>query len=33
MERMLAALRDLGATEVEELSLAQERLRFSSVRV
>ena len=33
VERMLATLRDLGATEVQELSLAQERLRFSSVRV
>jgi 4-hydroxy-3-methylbut-2-en-1-yl diphosphate reductase len=33
VERMLAFLAGLGATEVEEVSLATERLRFSNVRV
>ena len=33
VERMLAFLAELGATEVEEVTLAQERLRFSNVRV
>jgi len=33
VERMLAFLAELGATEVEEVALAQERLRFSNVRL
>ena len=33
VERMLAFLAELGATEVEEVTLAQERLRFSNVRL
>ncbi|MGZ4137825.1 MAG: 4-hydroxy-3-methylbut-2-enyl diphosphate reductase [Actinomycetota bacterium] len=33
VERMLAFLAGLGATEVEEVTLATERLRFSNVRV
>jgi len=33
VERMLAYLAGLGATEVEEITLATERLRFSDVRV
>jgi 4-hydroxy-3-methylbut-2-en-1-yl diphosphate reductase len=33
VERMLAFLADRGATEVEEVTLATERLRFSNVRV
>jgi 4-hydroxy-3-methylbut-2-enyl diphosphate reductase len=33
VERMLAYLAGLGATEVEEVTLATERLRFSDVRV
>jgi 4-hydroxy-3-methylbut-2-enyl diphosphate reductase len=33
VERMLAFLAGLGATEVDELTLATERLRFSKVRV
>ncbi len=33
VERMLSFLAGLGATEVEEVTLAQERLRFSSVRL
>jgi 4-hydroxy-3-methylbut-2-enyl diphosphate reductase len=33
VERMLAFLAKLGATEVEEVTLATERLRFSNVRV
>ncbi|HZP89802.1 MAG TPA: 4-hydroxy-3-methylbut-2-enyl diphosphate reductase, partial [Actinomycetota bacterium] len=33
VERMLAFLADLGATEVEEVRLAEEHLRFSNVRV
>lgn len=33
VERMLAWLASLGATEVEEVRLAEERLRFSDVRV
>jgi len=33
VERMLRLLAGLGATEVEEVTLAQERLRFSNVRV
>jgi 4-hydroxy-3-methylbut-2-en-1-yl diphosphate reductase len=33
VERMLAFLAGLGATEVEEITLATERLRFSNVRV
>jgi 4-hydroxy-3-methylbut-2-en-1-yl diphosphate reductase len=33
IERMLALLAGHGATEVEELTLAQERLRFSNVRL
>jgi 4-hydroxy-3-methylbut-2-enyl diphosphate reductase len=33
VERMLTFLAGLGATEVEEVSLARERLRFSSVRL
>jgi len=32
VERMLAFLAGLGATEVEEVTLAEERLRFSNVR-
>jgi len=33
VERMLAFLAGLGATEVEEVTLAEERLRFSNVRL
>jgi 4-hydroxy-3-methylbut-2-en-1-yl diphosphate reductase len=33
VDRMLASLADLGATEVEELHLAEENLRFSDVRL
>lgn len=33
VQRMLAYLAELGATEVEEVTLATERLRFSDVRV
>jgi len=33
VERMLAFLAEHGATEVEEVSLTEERLRFSNVRV
>jgi 4-hydroxy-3-methylbut-2-en-1-yl diphosphate reductase len=33
VERMLDALRSMGATEVEEVSLAEESLRFSDVRL
>jgi len=33
VERMLARLAELGATEVEELRLAEEDLRFSDVRL
>jgi 4-hydroxy-3-methylbut-2-enyl diphosphate reductase len=33
VERMLTWLASLGATEVEEVRLAEERLRFSDVRV
>ena len=33
VDRMLAWLAEQGATEVEELRLAEERLRFSDVRV
>jgi 4-hydroxy-3-methylbut-2-enyl diphosphate reductase len=33
VDRMLAFLADLGATQVEEVRLATERLRFSGVRV
>jgi 4-hydroxy-3-methylbut-2-enyl diphosphate reductase len=33
VERMVAFLRELGASEVEEVTLARERLRFSNVRV
>jgi 4-hydroxy-3-methylbut-2-enyl diphosphate reductase len=33
VERMLAYLAELGATEVEEVTLRTERLRFSDVRV
>jgi 4-hydroxy-3-methylbut-2-enyl diphosphate reductase len=33
IERMLARLFELGATEVQELTLAEENLRFSDVRV
>ncbi|HZP90445.1 MAG TPA: 4-hydroxy-3-methylbut-2-enyl diphosphate reductase, partial [Actinomycetota bacterium] len=33
VERMLGFLAGLGATEVEEMRLAQEHLRFSDVRV
>jgi 4-hydroxy-3-methylbut-2-enyl diphosphate reductase IspH len=33
VERMTAFLQRLGATEVEEVTLTTERLRFSNVRV
>jgi 4-hydroxy-3-methylbut-2-enyl diphosphate reductase len=33
VDRMLASLADMGATEVEELRLAEEDLRFSDVRL
>jgi 4-hydroxy-3-methylbut-2-enyl diphosphate reductase len=33
VERMLAYLASLGATEVQEIVLTQENLRFSNVRV
>ena len=33
VERMLAFLASQGATEVEEVRLTEERLRFSNVRV
>ncbi|MFL5767546.1 MAG: 4-hydroxy-3-methylbut-2-enyl diphosphate reductase, partial [Actinomycetota bacterium] len=33
VDRMLAKLAELGATEVEELHLAEEALRFSDVRL